>query len=63
VVIDGLDASGKSTQAHNLYNFLTMCGKTVLLRVHPSSDHFFGAKTRQFLYLKGKNAHFASAFF
>lgn len=63
VVIDGLDASGKSTQAHNLYNFLTMRGKTVLLRVHPSSDNFFGVKTGQFLYLKGKNAHFASAFF
>jgi len=63
VVIDGLDASGKSTQAFKLYNFLKNHGKTVYLRFHPSSDNFFGVKAKQFLYLKGKGAHFAAAFF
>jgi dTMP kinase len=63
IVIDGLDASGKSTQAFNLYNFLTKQGKTVYLRIHPSNDNFFGVKAKQFLYLKGKSAHFASALF
>ena len=63
IVIDGLDASGKSTQANALCRTLRKHGKTVLLRFHPSNDNVFGAKTRQFLYLKGKNAHFASAFF
>jgi dTMP kinase len=63
VVIDGLDASGKSTQAIALCRTLRKNGKTVLLRFHPSDDNLFGTKVRQFLYLKGKNAHFASAFF
>lgn len=63
VVIDGLDASGKSTQAIRLYNFLKGFGKTVYLRLHPSRDNFFGVKAKQFLYLKGKNAHFAAALF
>lgn len=63
VIIDGLDASGKSTQAIALCKTLRKHGKTVLLRFHPSNDNVFGVKARQFLYLKGKNAHFASAFF
>ena len=63
VVIDGLDASGKSTQAISLCRTLRKNGKTVLLRFHPSDDNIFGAEARQFLYLKGKNVHFASAFF
>jgi dTMP kinase len=63
VIIDGLDASGKTTQAINLRRTLTHKAKTVFLRIHPSSDNFFGAKARQFLFLRGRNAHFASAFF
>jgi dTMP kinase len=61
--MDGLDASGKSTQALSLYRALNKNGKTVFLRIHPSHDNFFGVKARQFLYLRGKSAHFASAFF
>ncbi|MEM3596830.1 MAG: thymidylate kinase [Candidatus Bathyarchaeia archaeon] len=63
LVIDGLDASGKSTQAVMLHNFLKTSKKSVFLRVHPSSDNFFGVKARQFLYRHGKSAHFASAIF
>ncbi|MBS7619517.1 thymidylate kinase [Candidatus Bathyarchaeota archaeon] len=63
IVIDGLDASGKSTQALRLLKFFTAKGKTVCLRVHPSSDNFFGFKAKHFLYSRGKNAHFASAIF
>jgi dTMP kinase len=63
IVIDGLDASGKSTQALGLYNFLKNRGKTVYLRFHPSDDNFCGVKAKQFLYSKGKGAHFAAAFF
>lgn len=63
VVIDGLDASGKSTQAFRLCNFLRNHGKTVYLRFHPSNDNFFGVKAKQFLYLNGKGAHFAAAYF
>ena len=63
VVIDGLDASGKSTQALGICEYLRRGGKTVFLRVHPSNDNFVGAKARMFLYAKGKSAHFASALF
>lgn len=63
IVIDGLDASGKSTQAHYLNEFLERKGKTVVLRVHPSDDNYFGRKARDFLNMRGKGAHFASAFF
>jgi len=37
--------------------------KTVYLRIHPSNDNFFGVKAKQFLYLRGKGAHFASSLF
>ncbi|MEM3696577.1 MAG: thymidylate kinase [Candidatus Bathyarchaeia archaeon] len=63
VAIDGLDASGKSTQAFRLYNFLKSGGKRVYLRFHPSNDNFFGIKAKQFLYLRGRSAHFAAALF
>ena len=63
IIIDGLDSSGKTTQALNLYNFLKKHGKTVCLRFHPSNDNFLGVKAKQFLYFKGKNAHFTVAFF
>lgn len=63
IIIDGLDASGKNTQAIRLSDFLRNHGKTVFLRFHPSNDSFFGIKTKQFLYSTGKKAHFAAAFF
>jgi len=63
VVIDGLDASGKSTHALRLSSFLKHHNRTVFLRIHPSSDNYFGVKAKQFLYVRGKGAHFAAAFF
>lgn len=63
IVFDGLDASGKSTQARILSIFLSNQGKTVFLRSHPSDDCFFGAKTKRFLYSEGRSAHFAAALF
>jgi dTMP kinase len=63
IVIEGLDASGKTTQAHRLTRFLQSRGKTFCLRVHPSADNFFGAHAQQFLQLSGKSAHFVSALF
>jgi len=63
IIIDGLDGSGKSTQANFLATYLKDENKSVLLRVHPEKDNYFGLKARQFLCSRGKNAHFASAFF
>jgi len=63
IVIDGLDASGKSTQALGLCDFLKEHGGTVCLRFHPSDDNFLGVNARRFLYLEGKKAHSAAALF
>jgi len=63
VVIDGLDASGKSAQALRICDFLRNRGKRVCLRFHPSDDNFLGVQTKRFLYFKGKSAHLAAAFF
>jgi dTMP kinase len=63
VVLDGLDASGKSTQALKLCNLLRKRGNSVCLRCHPSDDNFFGVETRKFLYSKGRSAHLAAAVF
>jgi dTMP kinase len=62
-VIDGLDASGKSTQADLLSRFLSSEGRTVCVRSHPSNDNLFGIEARRFLNSRGKSAHFASALF
>jgi dTMP kinase len=61
VVIDGLDASGKSTQAQRLRDVLTKQGKSVYVRVHPSDDCWAGVGTRRFLLMEGRGAHFAAA--
>jgi len=63
VVIDGLDGSGKSTQAARTRSFLEGFGFTVYLRSHPSDDNLFGRKTRQYLYVEGRAAHMMSALF
>lgn len=61
IVIDGLDASGKSTQALHLCRLLRKEGKTVHLRVHPADDNFFGVHAKRFLYSRGWGAHLAAA--
>ncbi len=63
IVIDGLDASGKSTQAKLLASFLKKRGWTVFLRIHPCNDNFFGIRAKNFLRQKGKSAHFNAALF
>jgi len=63
VVIDGLDASGKSTQAEMLTEHLKKRGKTYILRSHPSEDNFFGVKGRDYLFLEGNKAHIAASLF
>ena len=63
IVIDGLDASGKSTQALMLVRHLRDRGHSVHLRFHPSDDSWAGIRARNFLLAEGRSAHFASAMF
>ncbi len=54
VVIDGLDASGKDTQAEIIKEMYESMGEKVILRSHPCSDNIYGAKAREALWRDGK---------
>lgn len=49
IVFDGLDGSGKSTQAELLKNFLIEKGRQVILTKEPTKDSKAGKKIRQVL--------------
>jgi dTMP kinase len=49
IVIDGLDGSGKDTQALKLKDHLTGKGERVVLRIHPSPDNGFGRLAKRAL--------------
>jgi dTMP kinase len=52
-VIDGLDGSGKDTQAYKLREYLAGHGRTVALRIHPSTDNWLGRVSKGALAKKG----------
>jgi dTMP kinase len=54
IVIEGLDGSGKDTQAYLLRDYLTGKGETVVLRIHPSQDNAFGRIAKRALMKGGK---------
>ncbi len=54
IVIDGLDGSGKDTQALLLRDHLTAKGERVVLRIHPSQDNGFGRLSKKALMKGGK---------
>lgn len=63
IILDGLDASGKNTQAMRLYNYFKKYQKTVFVRFHPSEDDFLGVKAKEFLFIKRKSTYFTAAIF
>lgn len=54
IVIDGLDGSGKDTQANLISQKYLDEGENVILRSHPSSDNKYGIKAKKSLLGKGK---------
>jgi dTMP kinase len=54
IVIDGLDGSGKDTQALLLRDYLKAKGERVVLRIHPSQDNGFGRMSKKALMKGGK---------
>ena len=63
IVFDGLDGSGKSTQAMMLCSHLEVLGLSYILRAHPSGDNFFGRKSRAYLLMEGKRARVSASLF
>lgn len=63
VVIDGLDGSGKSTQARLLCRRIAKEGGSFIVRSHPSSDNFLGRMGRGYLLMEGRKARIAASFF
>jgi dTMP kinase len=57
IVIDGLDGSGKDTQAKMLYNDFKNNGTNVVLRSHPSKDNKYGRKSKEAVTKRGKINH------
>ena len=63
IVFDGLDGSGKSTQAQLLCQHLDALGMSYVLRAHPSGDNYFGRRSRENLLKEGKLAHISASLF
>jgi dTMP kinase len=63
IVIDGLDGSGKDTQAFRLKDHLAGKGERVVLRVHPSPDNAFGRLSKKALTKGGKVQRIAATLF
>jgi len=54
IIIDGLDGSGKDTQAQLIKTKYEKKGERVCIRSHPESDNFFGKKAKKALLEKRK---------
>lgn len=63
IVLDGLDGSGKDTQARNVARYLAQNTENVVLRSHPAEDNVFGRKSRKYLQSAGKKALLLAALF
>jgi len=57
IVVDGLDGSGKDTQAKLIGEKYLSNGETVIIRSHPSDDNRYGIKSKQALLGVGKFNH------
>lgn len=54
IVIDGLDGSGKDTQAKLIQQKYLSKGESVILRSHPTDDNSYGIKAKKALLGTGK---------
>ncbi|MDG6220380.1 MAG: thymidylate kinase [Candidatus Thermoplasmatota archaeon] len=56
IVVDGLDGSGKDTQARKMKEWLEAHGEMVVLRSHPEDDNPWGRRAKRALKKTGKGA-------
>ena len=62
-MVDGLDGSGKDTQARLIKKRYESRGETVLIRSHPERDNYYGKKTKKALLGTGKLNHLKASLF
>lgn len=63
IIIDGLDGSGKDTQAALIKQKYLDKGESVILRSHPSNDNSYGIKAKNALLGKGKFNKFKASIY
>ena len=63
IVIDGLDGSGKDTQANLIHQKYLSRGENVILRSHPSGDNSYGIKAKKALLGSGKLNKIKASFY
>ncbi len=63
IVIDGLDGSGKDTQANLIHQKYILKGENVILRSHPSDDNHYGIKAKKALLGTGKLNKFKASLY
>lgn len=63
IVVDGLDGSGKDTQAKLIAEKYLANGESVILRSHPSEDNKYGIKAKKALLGHGKLNHMTASFY
>jgi dTMP kinase len=64
IVVDGLDGTGKDTQAELIKKRYEALGQSVVVRSHPSSDNYYGRNAKKALLSRGKlNQLKASVFY
>ncbi len=61
IVVDGLDGSGKDTQAKLIGKKYLSGGNSVVIRSHPSADNPYGRKAKNALLGDGKFNHFMAS--
>ena len=63
IVFDGLDGSGKSTQAKLVCSYLDGLGMSFILRTHPSNDNIFGSVCRSCLLMDNNLSRISASLF
>jgi dTMP kinase len=63
IVFDGLDGSGKSTQAKLFCSYLDGLGMSFILRTHPSNDNIFGSVCRRCLLMDNNLSRISASLF
>jgi len=63
IIIDGLDASGKDTQAEIIKMKRERAGERVLVRSHPAGDNLFGKIAKEALLGRGKTNRIKASIF